>query len=246
VVQLNTAFSQKVTFQLGGNVTTNSGDADAVHQLPKTDNRAWGANATLAETLGALSMSQALTYQNVTNSVMPDADMTTKGGTLTAGGQIVQTFGLFGTAAFTRTEGSSTIGRNDQTLLSIQPNWTIPSLGLSLQPQVAFNKGESSLTSTTTKTWQYLIAVTWNPPAIGSYASLQLTGAWNRTQISGQPTPGFQRRLGLVVNIQWGASSATSGAASPPVEEPMAPPPGVPQGTPYAMNLLPQSARRLP
>jgi hypothetical protein len=246
VAQLNTAFSQKVTFQLGGNVTTNTGDADTVHQLPKTDNRAWGANAALAETLGALSLSQALTYQNVTNSVMPDADLTTKGGTFTAGGQIVQTFGLFGTAAFTRTEGSSTVGRNDQTLLSIQPNWTIPSLGLSLQPQVACNKGESSLTSTTTKTWQYLLAVTWNPPAIGSYASLQLTGSWNRTQITGQPTPGFQRRLGLVVNIQWGASSASAAAPSEPMAEPMTPPPGAPQGAPYAMNLLPQVMRRMP
>jgi hypothetical protein len=191
-------------------------------------------------------MSQALTYQNVTNAVMPDANMTTKGGTLTAGGQIVQAFGLFGTAAFTRTEGSATVGRNDQTLLSVQPNLTIASLGLSLQPQVAFNKSESSLTSTGSKTWQYQVAVTWNPPALGSYASLQLTGSWNRTQITGQPTPGFQRRLGLVVNIQWGGGSASSGAgaASPPMAEPMAPPPGAPAGTPSAMNLLPQMMRR--
>ncbi len=246
VVQLNTAFSQKVMFQLGANVTTNTGDADTVHQLPKTDNRMWGANASLSEMLGALSVSQALTYQNVTNSVMPDASMTTKGGTLTAGGQIVPPFGLFGTAAFTRTEGSATVGRNDQTLLSIQPNWTIASLKLALQPQVAFNKGESSLTSTTTKTWQYQLAITWTPPGIGSYASLQFTGAWNRTQITGQPTPGFQRRLGLVVNIQWGASSASSGegAMSQPMPDPMAPPPGAPVGTPSAMNMLPQIVRR--
>ncbi len=246
VVQLNTAFSQKVTFQLGANVTTNTGDADTVHQLPKTDNRMWGANASLSEMLGPFSVSQALTYQSVTNSVMPDANMTAKGGTLTAGGQIVPPFGLFGTAAFTRTEGSATVGRNDQMLLSIQPNWTIASLKLALQPQVAFNKGESSLTSTATKTWQYQLAITWAPPAIGSYASLQFTGAWNRTQITGQPTPGFQRRLGLVVNIQWGASSASSGAGamSQPMPDPMAPPPGAPVGTPSAMNMLPQIVRR--
>jgi hypothetical protein len=245
VVQLSTALSQKVMFQLGGNATANSGDADTVHQLPRTDNRMWGTNASLAETLGALSFSQALTYQNVSNPVMPSADMTTKGGTLTAGGQIVQTFALFGTAAFTRTEGSSTVGRNDQTLLSIQPSWTLPGLGLSFQPQVAFNKSESSLSSTASTTWQYQVAMTWNPPAIGSYASLQLTGTWNRTQITGQPTPGFQRLLGLVVNIQWGGGSAGSGAGAmnPPAPQPLAPP-GTPKRTSSAMNLLPPIIQR--
>ncbi|MDD5564550.1 MAG: hypothetical protein PHQ91_12635, partial [Thermoanaerobaculaceae bacterium] len=246
VVQLNTAFSQKVMFQLGGNVTTTTGDADTVHQLPKTDNRMWGANASLSETLGALSLSQALTYQNVSNAVMPDADMTTKGATLTAGGQIVPPFSLFGTAAFTRTEGSATVGRNDQTLLSIQPNWTILALKLSVQPQVAYNKSQSSLTATASTTWQYQVAVNWTPPAVGSYASLQFTGGWNRTQITGQPTPGFQRRLGLVVNIQWGGGSAGSGAGatSQPAPDPMAPPPGAPVGTPSAMNLLPRMVGR--
>jgi hypothetical protein len=246
VVQLNTAFSPKVMFQLGGNVTTNTGDADTVHQLPKTDNRMWGTNASLSEIVGAINLSQALTYQSVANAVMPDADMTTKGGTFTAGGQIVPPFGLFGTAAFTRTQGSATVGTNDQTLLSIQPNWTILALKLSVQPQVAFNKSQSSLTDTATTTWQYQVAVTWTPPAIGSYASLQFTGAWNRTQITGQTAPGFQRRLGLVVNIQWGGSSASSGAGamSQPMPEPMVAPPGAPTGTPSAMNLLPQTVRR--
>ncbi len=246
VVQLNTAFSQKVMFQLGGNVTTNTGDADTVHQLPKTDNRMWGANASFSETLGTLSVSQALIYQSVANAVMPDADMTTKGATLTAGGQIVPPFGLSGTAAFTRSQGSAAVGTNDQTLLSIQPNLTIIALKLSVQPQVAFNKSESSLTSTATKTWQYQVAINWIPPAVGSYASLQFTGSWNRTQITGQPVPGFQRRLGLVVNIQWGGGSASgaAGAMSQPMAEPMAPPPGAPVGTPSAMNLLSPLARR--
>ena len=111
---------------------------------------------------------------------------------------------------------------------------------------MAFNKSESSLTSTASTTWQYQVAVTWTPPAIGSYASLQFTGAWNRTQITGQPAPGFQRRLGLVVNIQWGGNSASSGAGamSQPMPDPMAPPPGAPVGTPSAMNLLPRTVGR--
>ena len=243
VVQLNTVLSKSVMFQFGGNVTTNTGDADTVHQLPKTDNRMWGANASLSEMLGTLSLSQALTYQSVSNGAMPGADMTTKGATLTAGGQIAPPFGLFGTAAFTRTEGSAAMGRTDMTLLSIQPNWTITAARLSFQPLVTFNKSESSLTSTATKTWQYQIAVSWTPPRVGSYASLQLTGGWSRTQMTGQPTPPFQRRLGLVVNLQWGASSA-AGAATQLMPAVMASPPGASPGIPSAMNLLPSMTRR--
>ena len=238
VIQLNTVLSKSVMFQFGGNVTTNTGDADTVHQLPKTDNRMWGANASLSEMLGTFSFSQALTYQSVSNGALPGADMTTKGATLTAGGQIGPPFGLFGTAAFTRTEGSTAMGRTDMTLLSVQPNWTITAARLSFQPLVSFNKSESSLTSMTTKTWQYQIAISWTPPRVGSYASLQLTGGWNRTQMTGQPPPPFQRRLGLVVNLQWGAGSVGSGAAAP-LPGPMAAPPGFASGIPSAMNQLP-------
>jgi len=241
VAQLSSALSQKVTFQVGANVTTNSGDADVEHSLPKTDNRTWGANATLAETLGTLSLSEAVTYQDVSNAVMPDAAMTMKGATVTAGGQLVPTLAMAGTAGFTRTEGSANVGRNDQKLLSLQPNWTIPSIGLSLQPLVAFNESESSLTSLVTRTWQFQLAVSWAPPALGSYASLQLTGAWNRTEVTGQPMPPFQRRLGVVVNIQWGGNSASGGApaAPEPVLEPATPPPGTVPGAHSALNRVP-------
>jgi hypothetical protein len=236
VVQLSTAFSQKVTFQLGGNLTTNTGDADTVHQLPRTDNRAWGAMATLSEMLGTFAVSQAFTYQDMQNKVMPDADMKMAGATFTGGGQIVQTFGLFGTFGFTRMDGSAPVGRTDQTLLTVQPNWAIPSLGLTLQPRAAWNQSKSSLTSTETRTEQYQLAVTWNPPAIGTYASLQLTGDWNRSEVSGQPGQGFHRRLGLVVNIQWGGSSQGPGSGPIP---PMAPPPGTGTPVPSAANLIP-------
>lgn len=230
-VQFTTILGSKVMFMVGGNTTAISAAADPAASLPGADSTFSGVNATLTETLGRFSLNQTLSWQDFSDGLNPTADSTTKNAALSASGRISDSFTLFGIVSATRMD-STAASRTDQTLLTIQPTWTLRSIGLVVQPLATYSRTATDLNDSTTVTEQYQALVSWTPPVIGRFLTVQVSGAWMRSRMSGAPSPGFTRRLGAALSFHWTAGSGTAGPA--PQVTPFGPAPGTAPGVPMA------------
>lgn len=219
--------SSVISLNLTANLTTTSADADAAASLPGADTSARGFSGTLSESVGTLMVSQTFSYQDQRDKLTPTLDQSTTSVGLTANGSVSGNLSVNGNASFTRIDADESVGTTDQTQLSLEPIWSHSALGLSVQPRLAYNRSKNDLSGSDDKTDQYQLVVSWTPPRIGAYLSLQLSGDWSRTRSLGVEDGGYARRVMITLNLHWGAS----GGAMPQIGaavEPAPPTPAMP------------------
>ena len=210
-LSIATGIGQNTTLALGGNWTADHGSGNPSLSLPNLDRTQSGANGTLTEAFGRLNLSQNVTVQKLHDRINPISDSTTSAGTLTFGGAPTTNINLQAVLSGTRSAGSSTVGNTDQFLVSLQPSYTIPNLGLMLQPRANFNRSKSSLTNIESRTEQYQGLVTWAPARVASLFSLQFSADAMRNRSTGQvPAPKFIHQYVGTLSLKWGAGSGAS------------------------------------
>jgi hypothetical protein len=209
---------QRVSLALSANHTADHGEERPQIFLPKTDRTSSGVTGTLSESAGRFSFSQTASYQQLRDAINPTYDQTIKSAMASATASLSTVFNLTGMLSGTRSEGSALVGTNDQLLVSLQPMFAIPSLGIAFQPRAMYNWSKSDLTDFETKTQQYQALVTYAPPRVASYLSVQLSSDWNQNRFTGQATdPGFDRRYAATMSLRWGAGTRQGGPEHVPI-----------------------------
>jgi hypothetical protein len=211
-LSITTLLSERVNVLVAGNVTQNDGEADPESFLPETDRRQLGFSGTVNETLGQLALSQTYAYQELRDDIQSLSDQTIHTLTFNGAGSLSPTLQVSALASGTRTEGAPSVGRTDQVLLSVQPVVGVPSLWISLQPRAAWTRTENDLMPGKTRSEQYQALLVFAPPWLKSLLSLQLSGDWTRTRMTGQADPGFDSRFAGTLTLRWGAGR---GAVAP-------------------------------
>jgi hypothetical protein len=211
-----TPLAEAINLNVAADLSDASSDADAESELPASDSRDWGLSASLSEMAGGISFSQSLSHRRSSGSFMSEDGQKVSGVNLSAVGPLMEGLDVSGTLSATRTDSGPDAGTTDQTLVSLQPSWRLASLGLVVEPLLSFNRSRRDLDGSESRTEQYQLSLSWNPPRIGTYASFQLSGDWNRTRLSGEPSAGFTRRIALVITLRWEATGSVAAAPAQP------------------------------
>ncbi len=214
-VTFTTSVVPHLNLTLSGDLGRVTGDADEETSLPATDVRTQGLSATFSESFGSAYLSQTISWIERRDEVTPALDQSTSTVSMSAGGPLTAAIGLNGNASWTRMETGSPAVSTEMRQLSLQPTWTVPRTGLTLQPRAAYSRSEGGYGGGASTTEQAQMVVSWAPPFLGSAATLQLSGDWSRTRIEGMPAPPFRRTLLASFNLHWGASSTATDAVEP-------------------------------
>jgi hypothetical protein len=181
--------------------------------LPETDQIDVGGTATLMETWGGMSLSQTASYQKTIDRINPLADTQTLNGNLALNGSIGMSVTLAASLDLTRTESDPAMGRTDVAQVSVQPSFQFSRVWLSLQPTVLYSKTRNEILLLESTTEQYSSLLSWTPPWANSLLSLQLTADWSRSfEGAVLPKPSFDKRYGVALTLQWGASGTITSA----------------------------------
>jgi hypothetical protein len=212
----------KVNVSLQGNITVNTGDADAAHAAPATDRTQKGVNLTVSEMLGTFNFTQNVALQKLSDAINPLSDQDVKTASLAGSGPIITNFlTLSANVSGTQSEGPSS-GRTDQYLVSLQPAITIQRVFLTLTPRGAYTRSKNDVSSSVSDNEQYQVLLQWSPPWVNSLLSLQVAADWTRSKTNMQEeAPPYQRRIAATLTIRWGANykpgaQGTQAAAVPP------------------------------
>ena len=158
-----------------------------------------------------------MTWQQGGDGGRPELDSEVLSAGLSASATPSPAFSLFAQLDGLRNEqGGAFGGTTDSLLASLQPTWTLVRAGLSLQTYLAFNRvdrepvsalgGEASASQTET----YRLTLSWTPPGVGRYLSLQGGGEWSRSRGPGVVEPRFTARYTAAVTLRWSASSTAA------------------------------------
>ncbi|MBI4915838.1 MAG: hypothetical protein HY825_08320 [Acidobacteria bacterium] len=224
MVNLAVPLGQKVQLAASGTFGGTDGDADPVNSLPGTDRSQLGGMLSLTEMVGTASFTQALSWQETTDEVMPGADQTVTMATLGANGTLGGMLMLSAMLSGTRGEGSPLMGTTDQLVLSLQPSLNLSSLALVLTPRAGYTRMKNDVSRMDAASEQYQLVVQWSPAWASSLVSVQ-AGADLSRSLSGadMPAPPFQRRYTATVTLSWRADGVSAAAAAPPPSPPPMP-----------------------
>lgn len=210
-ISLATSIGSRTTLSLATNWTGDRGNAIPNLLLPKLDRNQSGVNGTLAENIGWFNLSQTLTMQRLRDRVNPISDQTISGATFSFGGAVNPIVNLNAVLSGTRMKGSPEVGTTDQLLASLQPTFTLATIGITFQPRAMYSSSKSDLTNFETRSEQYQGLVTWAPAWHQSAFSIQLSADANRNHSSGQVTPSkFIHRYVSTLSLRWGAGNGAS------------------------------------
>ncbi len=214
-VRLALPLGPRVSLSLGGNVVGQRGDAVDDLGLLGTDRTQKGADLSFSETVGPLSLTQALTWQDFTDEVQPLSDQTVTGLSFAAGGGLTSTLNLSANISTTRTEAAPEIGTTDQLLLSLQPSISLDKLWLAVAPRAAWTRVDNDLDDSEFKTDQYQLVLRWAPPWAGALLNFEVASDWNRSWSHMDPDPpSFDRRTVLTLSLNWRADRMWSAEPS--------------------------------
>lgn len=208
---LTQMLTAKTALVAAGTWTHDQGSGTAV--LPGADRTQRGLSLTLTEALGKLGLTQVVSRQEMRDRMNALMQQTVTTGMLSVNDPISQFFMLSSFLSATRSEGAPSVGRTDQTMLTLQPSLMLPWLHITLQPRASWINVHTSLFDTSTRTEQYQAIASWAPVWAGSLMSFQLSNDWNRNLITNVPSTGFTQRVAGAVNIHWGTGR---GALAPP------------------------------
>lgn len=225
-------FSPKVLATANGTWGLSRADAGAgeIGPIPETDRAQHGGQFSLTETLGRLVLSQRLAWNELTDDVSPDNDVTTQSAQLTANGTVLPTLLLASSVALTRNE-TPLGGKNDQLVLMVQPTWFLTPIRVTLAPRASYARSKNGITGRAPRSEHYQALVYWTPVKAGRFeGTIGLSSEWIRS-VSGAPgpRPSFDRRYVGTFAIRWGAGIPAPAPSIPTSLEfqPFRPTPGV-------------------
>ncbi|MFA6955636.1 MAG: hypothetical protein WC538_07180 [Thermoanaerobaculia bacterium] len=221
ILSLVSPVSSSVVASATASATTTEGDGEPALGLPGSDRTMLSLGVTLSETFGALSVAEALSWQDLSDDVTSAFDSTVTSGSITAGGALGQSVIVSALLSGTRSESPEPIGTTDMWLLSLQPSFNLAGASLAITPRVSYTRIDSDL-GATSDTELYGLIVQWSPPWRESFFNVQVGSDWNRSSTDGLPTPDFDHRIVASLTLRWGLSRASL-AATPPAPLPAVP-----------------------
>ncbi|HEX8620262.1 MAG TPA: hypothetical protein VF911_21965 [Thermoanaerobaculia bacterium] len=221
IVSFSAPLGSRVMLSLTGNSTRDRSNGNASLFLPGADRTQQGVSATLSETFGRFGFTQTFVQQELRDRLSDLMNQQVRTASLSAAGTLFTNFSLSALVSGTRSEGSPSVGTNDILVASLQPGYTIQTIGVTLQPRATYSRSEASLGGFESRLEQYQMLVSWAPTWLQSYASLQLSADWNRNRLTGVPDSGFQRRYAAALSLRWGASGGAAANATPAMLPPV-------------------------
>lgn len=224
---VNTSLGSRISLSASGNLVRDRGEEDFARFLPRSDRVQAGWTLTASETPGRITFSESFSFSQLRDKIHPSTDQEIRTASVTAGGMLLTNFNLTALISGSRSEGTVTVGRTEQTLVSLQPSLAIPSLFLSLQPRATYARSKNDLTNFDNRLEQYGALLHIAPRWSNSLLSLQLSGDWIRSRNRGQPDASdFLHKYAATFTLRWGAGH---GPAAPsetilPGVTPIAPP----------------------
>jgi hypothetical protein len=211
---------------LGGTAARQSAQAYDALMLPETKRYTVGANATLSESFGRVSLSQSGTWQTARDQINPALNTTTYTATANGNGSIGTFFTLAAMANGTRTTADPTLGNTDMLVLTAQPMVQVARAGLSVAGNLMYTKTKNTTQLLDSTVEQYGGLVSWNHARTRWTAALQLSVDWTRMRDAVTIDPRFVRRIGGALTVAWTMSHGDAGAPSI-----LPPPPAASPGT---------------
>ncbi len=201
----NIALKPNLNLSATANTNFDSADADRVTRQPRTDRQQLGGTVTLTQSLGRLVLSESVVHQRLDDDVRAINTNNVTSLTFTGGGTIRKNFDLFSTMSYVLTDAASGDGEN--LTVSLQPTFAIPSLFLSLQPQVSYNHTTNDLTRSDSRVERYTAMLQWNPQWLQKVGALQLATNWNYNEsgYGGRTTQSNDRSYVGTFTLKWGA-----------------------------------------
>jgi hypothetical protein len=182
------------------------GSADEELSLPPVRRTGWTLAVALDQSLGALQLSESLTYQARDDTFDPsgDADTVMAGlrATTTTASWLRLSAGLDGT----QVDGGPFQGRSRSWTLSLQPVVDLPAAALAISPYVAYTDSATPLFGLDSATETARLHLTWSPPWRGSRLAVELGTDWSRMRDSSLPDSGIAHRYTLAVTVRWDAA----------------------------------------
>jgi hypothetical protein len=206
--------SERVSLNLNGNLTQQSGDPVDELGLPATDRSQKGVDLSVSETLGAFSLTQSVNWQDYSDEAFPVSDQQVTGLNLFGSGTIGAYLTLSANVSNTRIEGAPELGTTDQFLVSLQPALRFAEWGLDVSPRAAFTRVDNDDLATESKSDLYQIVTRWSPVWTDGLLGVELAGDWSRswTQLDDEPPP-FLRQIVFTLSLNWQTSRSWPGGA---------------------------------
>lgn len=217
-LSLSFPLGARVAVAVAANTAATEGGGNAALGLPDVNRRTRGASVSLSERMGAFSVSQMLGWQEVADTALPGADLTTTMASLSATGGVAKAIMLSAMLSGTRSDGGPLSGRTDQVLISLQPTMTAGRW--SLTPRVSWSRMTNDVWNSENCMKQYQVMVQWSPPWFGDLFALQVAADWSRMDSGAGPRPSFQRRVTATFSLRRTLSGVQAQQVAPAVVYP--------------------------
>lgn len=196
--------TSRVVVALGGNLHGHRGAADAELELPGMHRTRKGVQLAVTETVGTISFSQAVGWQDFTDRNDPWADQRVFDVSLGAHGAIHRLIHVSASASETRIDDAPELGTTRHRLISVQPALTVLDSRLRLAPRVAFSRVTNDVQESEFSSAHYQVAARWTAPWTRLPVALEIASDWNRSW-SGfdEIRPPFENRTLLTLSLNW-------------------------------------------
>lgn len=211
-LSLSMPLTDVVSLNLGGNLVEQRGDPLNDLGLPGTDRTQKGINASVTETVGPISLTQSVTWQDFTDRAQPLGDQRVTGFSLFGYGAATPFLSLSANLSTTRIRSAPELGTTDQFLVSLQPTLTIARLSIDLSPRLAITRVDNDLFDSESNSDQYQLVARWSPRWNDGLLAMEVAGDWRRnwTDLDPDPPP-LERQIVFTLSLNWQASRAWPG-----------------------------------